>query len=151
MALQEAAIKAVLTGDATFAGYATGGIKISPEDFANNDGATLENLDAASAFYANGKLKPTAVITFGADAKSNLQLGERRFFQVWCYEDSGFANIRLMKRRIKTLLDRQTIDSANETSNYIEYVDAGPEFIDENLLNKSASWCRLFVLYLRSS
>jgi len=153
MALQEAAIKALLTGDSGAGGINTlagGNIFINPDDFANNDGATSSNLDAAGAYDANGNLEPCAVIAFGVDTKSNIQLGERRFFSVYLYDESGFATIRNMKQRLKIVLDRKTINSDDETANYIEYVDSGPEFIDEGLQNASASWVRCFVLYTRS-
>lgn len=151
MALQEAAIKALLTGDTTLNTLASGGIFITPDDFATNDGATAENLDAAGANDADGNLEPCVVLSFGPDSKSNIQLGERRFFNAYCFDERGFANIRKLKKRLKIVLDRKTINSDDETANYIEYVDSGPEFIDDGLQNASASWVRFFVLYTRSS
>lgn len=152
MATQEAAFKALLTGDATFAALATGGIFLW-DDFDNNLGATPQNLDAEGAYNAAGALKPCAVIKFDTETQGNLQKAELRFVRVYLYDENGFGTIRSMKRRLKRkdVLHQVTFTSDNELTNYVEYVDSLPEFTDDALQGAAASAVRLSILSLRSN
>ncbi len=145
MATMRAAVKAKLTGDSTLMATLTGGVHDA--DDLDRTGLTPET---AGVYDSLGKLKPCSVIRWrGSDMKEIVANSERRFFEVWLYEDRGWNNIETAKRRIKTLLHRKQVASSNEGLCFMSWAGDLGEFVDDEMGGASADRLRFYIDYTR--
>ncbi len=147
MATLKDAVRTTLEGDATLSAILTGGVYDASE--VERDGVTADNVQRD----ANGRVKPFAVLRWRGSAP-DFVLGtheaERRYLEVWLYEDTGYTNIDAAERRIKTLLHRKTFaDTDNEGLAWARWVhDLGESSADE-LGGASASMSRYEIVLTR--
>lgn len=144
MTTQRAAVVGLLTASTSWAALVDGGTHLR-EDW----GRTGLRPEVA-AYDTNGKLKLTAVVTFGtASGKEIVRNSERRFFQVWLYHDSSYEQIALARRLAKDLLHQKQASSSTEGLNWIMWADDGPEFVADELGGAAAAVSRFYVDYTR--
>lgn len=143
MASQEAAIKAKLNASAQWTAI-FGARTYLPDDLPNT-GLTPSN---AVRDTDGVTLLPHAVLAFGASSQKEIVLtSERRFFDLYLYEDTGYINIRAGKRLAKTLLHRKQVVSDNDGLNFISWIGAGQEYTDDSLDGASAQFVRFYIDY----
>jgi hypothetical protein len=147
MSAKETTIPALLTASATWTALATGGTWTW--DTLGRLGLTPEVAASKGCYDASGKLKLTAVLTFGTSAEGNILTSEAMFFRVWYYHDNSYALIRQARRLAKNLLDRQQVDTDNEGSPFIRWIDDGQEFVADELGGCMAAMSRYRILFRR--
>lgn len=147
MATMKEAVRAVLTGDATLMALATGGVH--DHDTVGRRGLTRETLMTAGVVA----IKPAIYINWTTEApfgvrQATLQ-AERLFFEVYFYQDSGYATIVSMRKRVKALLNYQPTQynsPANEWMHDIRWAGDLLEMKDEELGGVSMERTRYEVL-----
>lgn len=147
MAAKEAAIKAVLTGNAPWAALVTGGTFLFDE--LGPLGLTPETAEAAGSYDANGKLELTAVLTFDTSAEAEILGSEGIFVRLWLYHYDNYSLIRQARRKAKDLLDRKQVTADGEGSPLIRWVDDIREFTEDNLGGALAAASRYRVIFRR--
>lgn len=143
MAAKEAAIKAALTGNAGWTALVTGGTFLY-EDLGRL-GLTPETAEANGCYDTNGKLKLTAVITFGTNSEAEILDSERGFFRLWLYHHSSYILIRQAQRKAKDLLNAQRVTADSVGTPLMRWVDDMPEFVADDLQGCPAGCSRFFV------
>ena len=126
MAAREAAIKAVLTGNAAWTALVTGGTFVW--DDLGREGLTPQKAEALGCYDTAGKLKLTAVLTFDTSTEAEILNSERQFFRVWLYHHDSYAQIRLGRRKAKDLLNAVQVTADNEGVALMRWVDDLREF-----------------------
>ncbi len=101
------AAKAILEADATLLATATGGVW----SFDETGRLGLSRTLTPAAFDSTGRIKPCVLLKvrsrgpFGGIADGGSQfVATREVLEVWLYEDTGYANIDIMRDRVFTLL-----------------------------------------------
>jgi hypothetical protein len=153
MATQEAALKALLTSNAIWTSQIAAANTFLWDDLPSGLGATPKSLEDAGAFDANGALEPTAVIVFGSEAPHGdiPTIAENRFFQIWMWQQQGFATIRQAKRVAKSVLSYATLNVTDyESVNTIFYGDASREFFDPGMGDRPCLYLRFELAFVRS-
>lgn len=96
-------VKTLLAADATFAGYATGGVYAEPE---------ISRQDTPAAFSANGEIQPCCLVRL-ANINQNAQQRKsvRQFVDLYFYQykNAGTDTIDNMAARAYVLLHDQRI------------------------------------------
>ena len=137
------AFKAALTSDAELAAILTGGI--FDVDDLGRQGLTPKNAPRA----ADGvTLLPVAVIRWSTSAPYMLRNAERRFVQVWFYDDRGAATIDRAQRRVKGLLHRARLGPTAGDAlglNFVHWVGDVNGLAAEELQDASAAYSRYMV------
>lgn len=101
------AVKAVLVGDATLTALATGGVH--DMDSVGHEGLTRKTLMVSGQV----EIRPgiyivwSSVVPFGK-AQATIR-ANRVFFEVYFYQDTGFDVCEQMRKRVKELLNYQTV------------------------------------------
>lgn len=139
------AVKAALEADSALNAILTGGIF---------DAGELDRVGltpSTPGLYDNqGQLKSCAVIRWRtSDLKEIVANSERRFFEVWLFEDRGWEDIENAKRRIKALLHRKQVVSANEGLCFMNWAGDLGEFVDDEMGGASADRLRFTIDYTR--
>jgi hypothetical protein len=148
MAAKEAQIKALLTGASPWTTLVTGGT--FTWDDMGRLGLTPTVAESLGCYDANGKLKLTAMLTFGTSAEANIITSERQFLQLWLYHDSSYPLIRQALLLAKSLLDRkQTTKTDSQGAPFLRWVDDGREFVADELNGVMACYSRYFVQFVR--
>lgn len=119
-------IKAVLSNDATFASYATGGVYAEPE---------ISRQDTAAAFDANGEIKPCCLVKLATITQSGQnRYANRTFIDLFFYEykNNGTDSIDNMANRAYALLH-----DTRQTGTARVYFDLATPDIPESALSAS--------------
>lgn len=144
-----ATVKAIPEGDSTILAILTGGIYDAAE--LDRDGLTIRDMETARD--ATGRLKPCAVIRWRGSAPyggMGTFIAERGACEIYYYQDQGYSQIEAAKARMKTLLHRKWIASADyESLAWLNWVFDRGEFIAEELGNCPADMSRFEVITTR--
>lgn len=129
MATQRAAIKALLTANATW---------LSTVGAANTkwwDEWGRTGLEPATATYdANGRLQICVVLKYGANTMRELwPIGALRFLQIYFYHDSSYETLLTVQNLARSILNRQTVVYDTGRQGYLEWVSDSAEFIADEL------------------
>lgn len=147
MATKETAIRDLLKASGAWTGLVTGGTYILDE--LGRTGLSMNSLPAA-AKDANGALKLTCVITFGASAEAEVSGNTQRgFFTLWLYHYSDYSVIRQARRKAKDLLDRKQVSTTDEGSPFLFWVNDAPEYREDELGGALACYSRYAVQFGR--
>ncbi|MEQ8673300.1 MAG: hypothetical protein RIC84_08795 [Aggregatilineales bacterium] len=146
MATIRTALLAKLEGDATLTGILTGGVWDASE--VDRRGVTPRE----AVYEADGvRLKPLAVVRWRSAVSTEIvQISERRFFEIYFYEDYGYVKIETAKRRVKALLHRELLPVAGEGTYFTVWVDdLGERVMEEEDVFGGASMdmSRFYIIY----
>lgn len=141
-------IRETLAADATLAAILTGGIYDASE--LPEDGLTPSGVPGA--FDAVGRLSPVAVVRFSTMTETELiGASKRRFFQIWIYDDVGYANIDTAQARCRVLLHRRKrFKTDGGTVYYTTWVDDTDEMRAEELGGKPMGMSRYYFDYVEA-
>jgi hypothetical protein len=150
MATMKEALMAVLTGDATLGGLTT---KIlNSDDFGRKGLQRSDIVDGGGVAIAPALYVKWSTETPFGTAQRILR-AERRFFEVWGYEDDGYGIIRQMLERVKVLLEYQPVQFDEPAGVHMSDIFwAGDVLgeIDESLGNACMERSRYQALLTRS-
>lgn len=100
--------------------------------------------------YDGQVLKPCAVIRWrGAAEFRPHYAAEKRFFEIYFYEDDGHATIEDALRLTKKLLHRAQLEADNGGLWWVNWVSDSGEFTASEMGGASAIFSRYEVIYLR--
>jgi len=101
------AVKAVLVADATLTALATGGVH--DMDSVGHKGLTRETLMVSGqvAIRPGIYIVWSSVVPFG-EAQATIR-ANRVFFEIYFYQDTGFAVCSQARKRVKVLLNYKTV------------------------------------------
>jgi hypothetical protein len=147
MSAKETTIPALLTASASWTALVTGGTWTW--DTLGRLGLTPEVAATKGCYDTNGKLKLTAVLTFGTSSEAEILTSERAFMRLWLYHDSDYALIRQARRLAKDLLDRKQASSSDEGAPLIRWTDDMNDFVADELGGAMAGGSRYAVRFRR--
>lgn len=151
MASFQEAIHDALVAESAWTDLVTGGTYLL-DDLGRN-GLTLDN----APYDAAGQMKLTAVLTVSSGGPAEVaQTAERRFLYVRLYDDTvhGWERIRAARRLLLLLpaeggvLHRRQLES-DDGHVLVSWVNAGPEFYEEELNGACASFERFYAQFRR--
>lgn len=129
MANERAAIKAALTGSATW----TALVSAVNTKWYEEWGATGLEPKTAPA-DSNGILSPCAVLTMGVRTPANIaNYGERAFFRLWVYNATDYMAVQTALYTARRILNNTQITADNRGKPLLKWVDDVQEFIDDEL------------------
>lgn len=148
MATLRNVIRTTLEGNAGLTALLTGGIYDASE--LPREGLTPTN--TAAAFDANGRLKPTAILRWrGAAPTETEPIGEeRRFVEIYVYQDQGYEVIDSAIALIKPLLHRQEFSADGLRFVSLRWAGDLGEMVADELQSASMNRSRYEVVVLRS-
>lgn len=141
---QRDAIKALLTANAGWNALVTGGTYLF-DDLDPRLGLTIQT----AQYDSLGQLLPTVVLSFNASNPTQLWTSERRFFQLTCYDHSGYDRIEQMHRAAKDLLHRKQAVSDDEGLNFIVWAGGGAHYTEDHLKGAPAAFVRYAIEFTR--
>lgn len=145
MATQRDALRVYLEADPTLTGILTGGIYDASELDQNGlpDGGLLMD--------ARGRYLPWVVIRWRtANATEIIRHSERRFVEVYFYDQTGYANIEAAKRQVKALLDGHPVGGADDAQmNTFHWVSDLGDFVADEYEGAAADRSTYYVDYTR--
>jgi hypothetical protein len=147
MATKEAAIKAKLTGSSAWTTLVTGGTFIW-DDLGRN-GLDQEAAVTQGCYDTAGKLKLTAVITFGTASEREILKSQRQFFRVFLYHDNSYPLIRQAVRLAYDTLNAQQVAADAVGSPLIRWVDDMQEYVADELDGAMAGGGRFYCQFSR--
>jgi hypothetical protein len=145
MATQRNALKAKLTANSSWTALVTGGTYLT--DDLPPQGLTPDiPADVAPIYGADGNLKLTCVITFGAvSGREIISTSQRRFFQLWLYHYNDYDLIQQAVDLAIDILHRKQFKADDTGLNMCHWADDNGEFRDEDLQNAAAKAVRFYI------
>lgn len=146
MATIQAAVRTLIESESQIINLLTGGVFDAAEL-----GRVGLSPNTPGLYDAASRLKPAAVIRWRGAAQYGPHFaGERRFFEIYIYEDDGNAIIEEVKRLLKNLLHRRMVTADGGGLWWINWIsDFGEMFRETELGGAAADFCRFEVIYTR--
>lgn len=143
MSAKEVSIPALLTASSSWTTLVTGGT--FTWDTTGRQGFEPNTAAALGCYDTSGKLKLTAVLTFGVANEAEILKSEVGFMRLWLYHDSSYALIRQARRLAKNLLDGKQVVSDSEGAPLLRWVDDLQEFVADELEGAMAGGSRYAI------
>lgn len=148
MASIQTTLRTALEADATLVAILTGGIYDASE--LDKNGLDINT----SGLYSNERLNPCAVLRWRGAAAYGPHYtvdrrSERRFVEIYFYEEDGNANIDAAIRRVKLVLDRTQRTADNGGLWWCNWVSDFGESVADELHGAAMNFSRYEVIYTR--